>query len=191
MMGPGGSWDFDERAAREMADRGIRAVPTVAADTRAQRAGAGWADLSTTDEAHRVPIRMANARALRDAGVTIIPGTDGLEFEEAIHLELEAYAATGIAPLELIRAATLDSARHLGVEAQTGSIEAGKAADILVVGGSADTDIAALRQPLVVFARGRRYRATPPGPGPGPLTWGREAIPDHPAATVGRAATQL
>jgi imidazolonepropionase-like amidohydrolase len=171
MSGPNGKWTFDQALADEMAKRGIRVVPSIAADTRVQLGrGPGWTNLSVP-EAFWVRTRMSNARRLREAGVALIVGTDGTDFQEAIHLELESFSAIGCDALTTIRAATLDAARHLGIDGLTGSLEPGKAADVLVVEGAADRDIRALRRPRLVVARGRPIQSTPPPAWPGPLAW--------------------
>ena len=171
MSGPNGTWTFDQALAREMADRGIRALPSIAADTRSQLGrGPGWTNLSVP-EAFWVRTRMSNARRLREAGVALILGTDGTDFQEAVHLELESFSAIGFDALSTIRAATLDAARHLGIDSLTGSLEPGKAADVLVVEGAADRDIRTLRRPLLVVAGGRPVQPTPPPAWPGPLAW--------------------
>jgi len=48
--------------------------------------------------------------------------------------ELELLQEAGFHPLEVLRAATLHGAEALGIADQTGSVEVGKAADLLVVG---------------------------------------------------------
>ena len=47
--------------------------------------------------------------------------------------ELELLREAGFNPLEVIRAATLNGAEALGIDAQTGSIEIGKEADFVIV----------------------------------------------------------
>jgi imidazolonepropionase-like amidohydrolase len=171
MSGASGTWTFDQALANEMADRGIRAVPSIAADTRSQLGrGPGWTNLSVP-EAFWVRTRMSNARRLREAGVALIVGTDGTDFQEAMHLELEAFNAIGFDPVTAIRAATLDAAGHLGIDRLTGSLEQGKVADVLIVEGAADRDIRALRRPRLVLAGGRPVQPTPPPASPGPLAW--------------------
>lgn len=171
MSGPNGTWTFDQALADEIADRGVRVVPSIAADTRGQIGrGPGWTNLSVP-EAFWVRTRMSNARRLREAGVALIVGTDGGDFQEAIHLELEAFSAIGFDAVTTIRAATLDAARHLGIDGLTGSLEPGKAADVLIVEGAADRDIRALRRPRLVLAAGRLVQPTPPPAWPGPLAW--------------------
>jgi imidazolonepropionase-like amidohydrolase len=171
MSGPNGTWTFDQALAQDMASRGVRALPSIAADTRGQLGrGHGWTNLSIP-EAFWVRTRMSNARRLREAGVVLVVGTDGTDFQEAIHLELESFTAIGFDPLAAIRATTLDAASHLGIDGLTGSLESGKAADILVVDGAADRDITALRRPRLVVSGGRLIQPTPPPVGPGPLEW--------------------
>lgn len=48
----------------------------------------------------------------------------------------------GMPPLEVIRAATLNGAKVMGMETQIGTIEAGKFADIVSVPGDPSKDIA-------------------------------------------------
>src|SRR5215510_5625058 len=62
-------------------------------------------------------------------GGTVLAGTGD---DEAI----ENMVSMGFPPLQVIRMATLDGARFLGVEGRTGSIAAGKEADLLVVRGN-------------------------------------------------------
>ena len=50
--------------------------------------------------------------------------------------ELEMLREAGFHPLEVIRAATLHGAQALGIDAETGSVEVGKAADLLIVDGN-------------------------------------------------------
>src|SRR4029434_4225524 len=71
------------------------------------------------------PAMLKMLKALHDAGVTIIPGTDGLS-GYMLHHELEVYAKAGIAPPEVLRMATLTPAEVMGVDGNRGVIAAGK-----------------------------------------------------------------
>ncbi len=71
--------------------------------------------------------------ALHKAGVPIVAGTDGSGLE--LVRELELYVDAGFTPAEALAAATLAPARLLGVDARTGSIAVGKAADLVLVLG--------------------------------------------------------
>ncbi len=60
----------------------------------------------------------------------------------------------GISPAEAICIGTLANARILGIENITGSVTAGKAADLLIVKGNPTEDLTALRTPMYVAANG-------------------------------------
>lgn len=93
------------------------------------------------------------------AGGTLIVGTDptggggvipGYANQRAIELLVEA----GLTPLEAIKASTLNGANYLGIGTTTGSVAAGKHADLMVVDGDPSTRIADVRNVEIVFKRG-------------------------------------
>ena len=61
---------------------------------------------------------------------------------------------TELAPVAVLRTATSESARALELEAETGRLVPGLCADLLVVAGDPTRDLAALREPRLVVARG-------------------------------------
>jgi imidazolonepropionase-like amidohydrolase len=95
-------------------------------------------------------------RALHDAGVTIIPGTDGLA-GYMLHHELELYAKAGIAPAEVLRMATLTPALVMGVDKDRGVIAPGKLADMVLVDGDPTKDIGDIRKVSTVIKGGKVY----------------------------------
>jgi imidazolonepropionase-like amidohydrolase len=68
--------------------------------------------------------------------------------------EVIAHAEWGTGAASALISATRDAARCLGVDALTGTIETGKAADLLVVDGDPLHDITALRSVRQVFQSG-------------------------------------
>jgi imidazolonepropionase-like amidohydrolase len=95
--------------------------------------------------------------ALR-AGVPIAAGNDaGTPFNPHGSLvpELELMVKAGMAPLDVVRSATSVAARVLGLEAETGRIAPGLAADLLVVEGNPGDSVRALDAVRLVIARGR------------------------------------
>ena len=70
---------------------------------------------------------------MHKAGVPIVAGTDGAGIE-LMH-ELEIYVQAGFTPAEALAAATIVPAQLVGQDAKTGSIKAGKAADLVLVDG--------------------------------------------------------
>jgi len=87
------------------------------------------------------------------AGVPIVAGTDGSGIE-IIH-ELEIYEAAGFTPAEALAAATIVPARLVGQDQRTGSIKAGKAADLVLVEGDPSVHIGDLRHTRVVMLDGK------------------------------------
>jgi imidazolonepropionase-like amidohydrolase len=96
------------------------------------------------------------------AGVEISAGTDWVApYDDpwpTLHHELAALVKLGMPPVQVIRAATLNGARAAGQEADMGSIQAGKLANLIVVGKDPTADIAALKSLELTVKRGREYR---------------------------------
>jgi imidazolonepropionase-like amidohydrolase len=90
---------------------------------------------------------------MHKAGVPIVAGTDGAGIE-IIH-ELEIYVQAGFTPAEALAAATIVPARLVGQDGRTGSIKAGKTADLVLVDGDPSTRIGDLRQTRVVMLDGK------------------------------------
>jgi imidazolonepropionase-like amidohydrolase len=122
---------------------------------------------ASADE-HRASITRAVRR-----GVTLCCGTDLLPSDPvdgtvATIREVELLVSCGLAPLQAIKAATLNSARLCSTDRSTGSVESGKAADLLVVDGRPDERIGDLREIRLVMKGGVVFRSQVPGvPDPG------------------------
>ena len=102
------------------------------------------------------PSMLKLLKALHDAGVTIIPGTDALA-GYMLHHELELYARAGIAPAEVLRSATWTSAQVMGVESNRGAIAAGKYADMILIDGDPTRDIADINKIDTTIKGGKVY----------------------------------
>jgi len=63
----------------------------------------------------------------------------------------------GVSPLEAIHIATLNGATFLGIQHRTGSIEAGKEADLLIVRGNPAERIEDISNVEMVFTNGIAY----------------------------------
>jgi len=97
--------------------------------------------------------------ALHRAGVTIVPGSDTGLVGYGLHREIELYVQAGMTPLEAIQCATIVSARAMRLDAELGTVQAGKRADLILVDGDPLKDIAALRRVTRVIHDGRVYDA--------------------------------
>lgn len=100
---------------------------------------------------------VALVKALHDAGVPIVAGTDGSGLE--IVRELELYVDAGFTPAEALQTATIVPARLVGADKATGSVTVGKEADLVLVDGDVSKDIGALRRTLWVMSDGALMNA--------------------------------
>jgi imidazolonepropionase-like amidohydrolase len=95
--------------------------------------------------------------ALFKGGVAIVPGSDTGLVGYGLQRELEIYVEAGMTPLEAIQSATIVSARAMKLDAELGTIEAGKRADLILVDGNPAADIHDIRKVAQVITAGRLY----------------------------------
>jgi len=88
----------------------------------------------------------------RAAGVTVAVGCDTVH--GAMDVEMAALVEAGWTPIEAIRSMTLNGAKVLDREAELGSVEAGKIADLVVLAEDPTADTAALRSVQRVMKAG-------------------------------------
>ncbi len=67
---------------------------------------------------------------------------------------IELLIETGFSTEEAIKLATLNGAIYLGIEKETGTIEVGKKADLVLIDGDLSKDISAIRKMELVFKNG-------------------------------------
>jgi imidazolonepropionase-like amidohydrolase len=102
------------------------------------------------------PAMLRLLKALYDAGVTIIPGTDNLA-GYMLHHELELYVRAGIPAAEVLRMGTLTPALVMGVNKDRGVIAAGKLADMVLINGDPTRNIRDIDKITTVIKGGRVY----------------------------------
>jgi hypothetical protein len=73
------------------------------------------------------------------------------------HWEMQAYAMGGMTPMEVLRAATISGAKAIGRDADFGSIEPGKYADLVILDRNPLDDIANTLSIRQVMKNGRLY----------------------------------
>jgi imidazolonepropionase-like amidohydrolase len=98
-------------------------------------------------------------RKLNDAGVPILVGTDtgtsGVIAGFSLHDEMELLVAAGMTPEDVLKSATLRAAQWLGLDAEVGSIEVGKRADLVLLDANPLDDIQNSRRIAGVVIDGR------------------------------------
>lgn len=109
----------------------------------------GFEDFDLAHDSHERMARFV-VRAQK-AGVMLLAGTDNAPLFD----ELEDYAKAGIPAPEIIRAASINGATWLGKQAEFGTVEVGKRADLLIVDGDPLKDIKSLRNLSFVVQGGR------------------------------------
>jgi imidazolonepropionase-like amidohydrolase len=109
---------------------------------------------------------LASVKALHDAGVDILVGTDvsvpipflgGLAHGASVHHELQLLVRAGLTPVEALRAATSTTARRFGL-IDRGRVAVGLRADLLLVDGDPTTNISDTLSIRDVWRRGTRAR---------------------------------
>ena len=104
---------------------------------------------------------MGSLHALHQAGIPIVAGTDQEIPGYSLHRELELYVEAGFTPLEAIQAATSQAAKALGVQKESGSLEVGKRADVLLLSADPLADIHNTRAVWRTIAAGAIYQPAP------------------------------
>ena len=107
----------------------------------------------------RIGITGQSLRRAVPAGVRIAFGTDaGVSMHGRNADEFLLMVEHGMDPMSAIVAATVNAADLLGLGEEIGTIEPGKAADIVAVRGDPLSDVGVLRDMNFVMARGRVHR---------------------------------
>ncbi len=100
-----------------------------------------------------------DAANIERAGGLIGVGSHGEVPGLGFHLELQALASGGMAPQDVLYAATMGSSRTIGRDAEFGSLEAGKYADLLLMSRNPLVDIKNTLSLRSVMKNGRLYDA--------------------------------
>lgn len=97
------------------------------------------------------------AHKLAKRGVLVSIGAHGQQAGIGPHWELWSFVRGGMSPIEALRAGTLVPAQSLGMDADIGSLEAGKLADLVVLDADPTADIRNSEKVHRVMVGGRMY----------------------------------
>jgi len=120
-------------------------------------AGADGIDAATARTRLERGLRIV--KALHDAGVPIVAGTDEGIPGHSLHREIELYVEAGLTPMQALQAATIVSARAMKLDAELGTIERGKRADMVVLNANPLDRIRNIRTVRWTIRDGRVYDA--------------------------------
>jgi imidazolonepropionase-like amidohydrolase len=109
----------------------------------------------------RVERQLQAIRTLHTAGVPIVAGTDGAVPGHSLLRSIELFVEAGMTPREALQAATIVPARAMRLDRESGSIDVGKRADLLVLEANPLDDIRNIRRARWVVVAGRVYPTLP------------------------------
>ncbi len=145
-----------EDTLRLMKAKGVWLVPT--------RMAVYWVNKSADTYPPKIAAKARAAAAAHDqmfrtalrVGVKIAFGTDAGVYPHGMNAqEFALMTAQGMSAEAALLSATRDAAELLGLQAEVGTLEGGKAADVVAVPGNVLSDIRATEHPLFVMRAGK------------------------------------
>jgi hypothetical protein len=151
-----------DRSFRE--DARLRYIPSVINSGIWQGDADQLAKRASTRQGRNVDVEMyalamKNLSDAHGAGVKILVGTDTGDSYIfpgfAVHDEMAEFVTAGLSPQDVLRMATIDAAKFSGVDDKLGSIEVGKAADMILLTANPYDDIGNTQKIDGVFYNGQ------------------------------------
>ena len=150
---------LDDEGAQLMVQKGTWLVPTIDVELRTLEMGAsfGVEPVMMAKEKEVVRLKRAGFEKALKYHVKIAFGVD--DDPDYLTREFDAMVAWGMKPVEALQAATINASQLLGIADQVGTIEPGKAADIVAVNGDPLTDIKTINNVVLVMKGGEVVRS--------------------------------
>ena len=150
---------LDDEGAELMVQKGTWLVPTIDVELRTLEMGAsfGVEPVMMAKEKEVVRLKRAGFEKALKYHVKIAFGVD--DDPDYLTREFDAMVAWGMKPVEALQAATINASKLLGIADQVGTIEPGKAADIVAVNGDPLTDIKTINNVVLVMKGGEVVRS--------------------------------
>jgi imidazolonepropionase-like amidohydrolase len=106
-------------------------------------------------------VALGNLRKVWDAGIPVAMGTDagniGTLHGPSVFREMELMTGAGLTPLQVLRTATVNGAKAMNLERDTGTIEPGKLADLVILDADPLADVANLSRIHRVIKDGKVF----------------------------------
>jgi len=123
------------------------------------RAAAAYNNASRESARREAALRQQLLKAMSDAGVLILMGTDAPQVFSvpgfSLHRELPLMVESGMSPYQVLQTGTTNVAQHLNIEAEAGTVAVGKNADLLLLDANPLADISAVEENAGVMIDGR------------------------------------
>jgi hypothetical protein len=114
---------------------------------------------SADHRARYLALRRRIIKALHDGGAGLLLGSDAPQTWNvpgfSVHREIATYVAAGLTPYQALATGTRNIAEHLGTLDRTGTVEAGKRADLVLLDGNPLQDISNTSRIAGVMIGGR------------------------------------
>jgi imidazolonepropionase-like amidohydrolase len=158
---------LDDEAIHLMLERGTYLVPTLVAPIgvlKAAEAGLAIPETSLRKAKETIDVHRDSFRRAVAAGVKVAMGTDSGVTPHGRNLEeLALMEQGGMSPAEVLVATSRTAAELMGLEKDSGTIEAGKRADLVVVDGDPLVLDGMADRVAAVYQLGRQTAGTPLG----------------------------
>jgi len=135
------------------------AVTKIPAPLNRVFSNAGAAGIDAATARTRLERGLRIVKALHDAGVPVVVGTDEGIPGHSVHREIELYVEAGLTPMEALQAATIVPARAMKLDGEAGTLERGKRADMVVLNANPLESIRNIRAVRWTIRAGRVYDA--------------------------------
>ncbi len=148
-------YDYDPAVVDVMVEKGIYVDPTLALGHLNRMRGRVPPPSGMGDPVRRFEI----LRDMWDRGVKFVTGMDAgmtnARFDDFAYIPQVMVEEMKISPMEAIVCSTKTSAECLGIIDETGTLELGKAADVVIVDGNPAIDIRAMHSVNTIVSQGR------------------------------------
>ena len=148
-------YDYDPDVTDMIVEKGLWVDPTLALSRLNRMRGRATGGAAANQNQER---RFEILRDMWDRGVKFVTGMDSgmtnARFNDFAYIPQIMVEDMYITPMEAIVCSTKTSAECLGIEDETGTLEVGKAADVVIVNGDPTADIKAMHNVNTVVAQG-------------------------------------
>ena len=150
-----------KKVLRDMAKKNIYVVPTMGYHMRELQGKAhvkgNWTEIHL---GHTYDNVMSLFKDMQNAGLKFAVGTDSnpmdmLKIDQIYLEELQALAHGGLSAMQIIQSATLPAAESIRRDEETGSITAGKWADMIIVSSNPLENLETMVKPELVMQQGK------------------------------------